>query len=223
VTYPSVPAGAERHYASQVAPSYAATGLTGATAAARFAGGTTSGSPSSGAFAKGDAVVDQTGSLWICTAAGSPGTWVQVTAGNVAGTVSIANGGTGQTSAAAALQALGAIGLQATAGANGYTLVNGTGNIVSWTAPNDGNKHRVIVFAGLSVTSLLTGGACKIAFTLGGEAGLFTLFAGGEGIAAYQPASADSIIVDPDTAVTVEQTSVLSSGAGTVWAEIWGS
>lgn len=53
-------------------------GLTGATAATRFVGGTASGAPGSGSFLVGDFVVDQSGALWVCTAAGSPGTWVQV-------------------------------------------------------------------------------------------------------------------------------------------------
>ena len=53
-------------------------GLTGATAAARFVGGTGAGKPITGTFAVGDFVVDQTGSIWVCTAAGSPGTWVQL-------------------------------------------------------------------------------------------------------------------------------------------------
>ena len=53
-------------------------GLTGATTATRFVGGTTSGAPASGTFAVGDFVVDQTGKLWICTTAGTPGTWTQV-------------------------------------------------------------------------------------------------------------------------------------------------
>ena len=56
-------------------------GLTGATTATRFVGGTTSGAPASGTFAVGDFVVDQTGKLWICTTAGTPGTWTQVGAG----------------------------------------------------------------------------------------------------------------------------------------------
>jgi hypothetical protein len=50
-------------------------GASGATAAARFVGGTTSGAPVSGAFAKGDFVIDQSGNVWICTTAGAPGTW----------------------------------------------------------------------------------------------------------------------------------------------------
>jgi hypothetical protein len=52
------------------------TGNTGATAAARFVGGTASGAPGSGTFKLGDFVIDQTGVVWICTVAGSPGTWV---------------------------------------------------------------------------------------------------------------------------------------------------
>lgn len=56
-------------------------GLTGATAATRFVGGTTSGSPASGTFAKGDYVIAQDGNIWICTVAGSPGTWTSVSGG----------------------------------------------------------------------------------------------------------------------------------------------
>lgn len=61
-----------------VAISYSATGLTGATAASRYVGATATGAPSSGTFALGDFAIDQTGKLWICTTAGSPGTWTQV-------------------------------------------------------------------------------------------------------------------------------------------------
>jgi len=53
-------------------------GLTGATAATRYVGGTTSGAPVSGTFAVGDHIVDQTGKIYVCTVAGTPGTWTQV-------------------------------------------------------------------------------------------------------------------------------------------------
>lgn len=56
-------------------------GLTGATAATRFAGGTASGHPASGTFAVGDFVIDQTGTVWVCTVAGTPGTWISPAAG----------------------------------------------------------------------------------------------------------------------------------------------
>ena len=54
---------------------FAPTGLTGATAASRYVGGIASGAPTSGTFAIGDQVTDQTGKIWICTSAGTPGTW----------------------------------------------------------------------------------------------------------------------------------------------------
>lgn len=47
----------------------------GATAAGRWCGTTTSGAPTTGAYVVGDWVVDRTAKIWICTTAGSPGTW----------------------------------------------------------------------------------------------------------------------------------------------------
>jgi hypothetical protein len=44
-------------------------------AGTRFVGATTSGAPTSGTFVVGDFVIDQTGAVLICTAAGTPGTW----------------------------------------------------------------------------------------------------------------------------------------------------
>lgn len=65
---------------SMVAP----TGLTGAVAASRYAGATTSGAPSSGTFAAGDFVADQSGTIWVCVTAGTPGTWTALSAVNEA-------------------------------------------------------------------------------------------------------------------------------------------
>lgn len=56
-------------------------GLTGATAATRYVGGTTSGSPATGTFAVGDFIIDETGAVYVCTVAGSPGTWTQAGGG----------------------------------------------------------------------------------------------------------------------------------------------
>lgn len=50
-------------------------GLTGAVAATRYVGATVSGAPVTGTFAIGDFVIDQTGLVWVCTVAGTPGTW----------------------------------------------------------------------------------------------------------------------------------------------------
>lgn len=60
---------------------YQLAGLTGATAATRYVGATTSGAPVSGTFAVGDFIVDQSGSAWVCTTAGTPGTWTQIAGG----------------------------------------------------------------------------------------------------------------------------------------------
>jgi len=62
-------------YAAHDLDSVAPSGLTGATGASRYVGGTTGGAPTSGTFAVGDFVVDQSGKVWICTVAGTPGTW----------------------------------------------------------------------------------------------------------------------------------------------------
>ena len=65
--------------------SFTPTGLTGATAPSRYAGATTSGAPQSGTFALGDFVIDESGTIWVCTVAGSPGSWSDVAAARLPG------------------------------------------------------------------------------------------------------------------------------------------
>jgi hypothetical protein len=61
-------------------------GLTGATSPLRFAGAIASGTaPASGTFAVGDMILVLTGSIIVCTVAGSPGTWVNVAGGGFTG------------------------------------------------------------------------------------------------------------------------------------------
>lgn len=55
--------------------------ITGATAATRYVGGTASGAPVAGTFLVGDYVIAQDGAVWVCTGAGSPGTWAQAGGG----------------------------------------------------------------------------------------------------------------------------------------------
>jgi len=52
------------------------TGLPGATAQSRYVGATVSGYPTSGFFVTGDFIIDQSGTTWVCTSGGSPGTWL---------------------------------------------------------------------------------------------------------------------------------------------------
>ena len=61
----------------QSAPSFKASGKSGATATPiTLAGGTSSGAPTTGTHAQGEIVFDNSGMLWYCTASGTPGTWV---------------------------------------------------------------------------------------------------------------------------------------------------
>ena len=60
---------------SVLSPYYASLGTLG-TVTARFMGGTVSGAPLVGTFNIRDYIIDSTGAIWICTAGGSPGTWV---------------------------------------------------------------------------------------------------------------------------------------------------
>ena len=69
----------------QVFTAVGAGGLPGATAGSRYVGATTSGAPISGTFAVGDFVIDRTGQIWICTAAGTQGTWAEVSGGGGGG------------------------------------------------------------------------------------------------------------------------------------------
>lgn len=67
------------------APAFSVSGLTGSVAASRYVGATASGAPAAGAHLKGDWVIDQTGKIWICTVAGTPGTWVSASGSSVPG------------------------------------------------------------------------------------------------------------------------------------------
>jgi hypothetical protein len=106
---------------------------------------------------------------------------------------------------------------------SGYTLVNGTGTIISWTAPNDGNLHRVMVFAALTVTTTQVGGQLEVNFTApGGAAGSPVLYAGSLGTGTRGP-GVILLTVEAGSTVSVVQSTAQSSGASVLWAELWGS
>lgn len=127
-------------------------GLTGATAATRFVGGTASGAPASGTFATGDYVIDQTGKVWICTAAGAPGTWTApsgVSAPTVTGTIGTGLGSTATISMSASSE-------QWLVG-----LLNGNLTVTVSTFPQ-GSKAKIIAqqdsTGGRTLTVSVTGG-----------------------------------------------------------------
>jgi hypothetical protein len=112
--------------------------------------------------------------------------------------------------------------LLATTGINGHALVNGTGTIISWTAPNDGQLHRVMVACQAFGASAI-GGETAFSFTdpAGHASGAQLLTsAGPSGIAYAQPWF---IFVEANTTVTVTQFTALTGGSATVWPELWGS
>ena len=63
----------------QTTSSYKATGISGSTAT-RWIGGLASGTPTSTASAIGDVIINRDGTMYVCTAAGTPGTWTQFSA-----------------------------------------------------------------------------------------------------------------------------------------------
>jgi hypothetical protein len=71
-------------------------GLPGAPLGYRLRGATTSGPPATGTWKAGDQVPDRSGVIWICTAGGSPGAWVQTgtVTGVTAADTSVVIGGT---------------------------------------------------------------------------------------------------------------------------------
>ena len=113
--------------------------------------------------------------------------------------------------------------LQAATAVAGYTLVNGTGNIISWTAPNDGNLHRAIVMSSLKVTSNETGGQIGATSVDPASGSAFNgLYAANQAAGSYS-SNAPGLILGANQAVAVEQATALTGGAAVLWAEIWGS
>lgn len=186
------------------APEFSASGLTGATAASRYVGATASGAPASGTFAVGDFVIDQTGYVWVCTTAGTPGTWTKVGGGGSGGLAAVASTGT-----------------------SGTPLVNGTGNLISWTAPNDGALHAFFIALIANCTSAATGGLVNSTWTdpIGNNhtaevlaanltSGAHTTANGANNFGAYSP-------ISPNTTVALNQDSALTAGAVTLYATIY--
>lgn len=112
--------------------------------------------------------------------------------------------------------------LVATTGVNGFMLQNATPNILSWTAPNDGNMHRLIVFATLHVTSSETGGKVVLNFTApDGGTGSNSMTAGGTAAGVFATDVPFCVCAEAGTTATLAQATALTAGAAVVWAEIW--
>ena len=84
-------------------------GLTGATNSSRYAGAHSSGAPVTGTFSLGDFIVDQTGNMWVCTTAGSPGTWAPVGGGQGIPVAPTTTASTGTATAGGTVEVLDAV------------------------------------------------------------------------------------------------------------------
>ena len=136
----------------------------------------------------------------------------------------IAQGGTAATTAAAALADLGGMGLQATTGAAGFALQNGTPNILTWTPPNDGAVHRALLVATLTVATTETGGRVDCTFNNPANAAttVTSVIAGALSGGASYGATMMSFTLAGGTAFVLKQGVALTAGAATIYAEIWG-
>jgi len=117
-----------------------------------------------------------------------------------------------------------ALELQAATPVAGFALQNGTPTILSWTAPSDGQLHRVLVFGSLDMTSSGTGGAVSVSSTApDGSSASLIMFSANANNTLHYPNFPYPIVVGAGTTVSVVQASALTAGAGVLWAEIWGS
>jgi hypothetical protein len=115
-----------------------------------------------------------------------------------------------------------AVGKVAATPAAGVPLVNGTPSILTVPVPNDGNKHYYSLAGALGVTSTETGGAVALVYTVNGVGQVVTVLAANQAGPATYPITSTPIIADPGTNVVVGQSTALTAGAATLFAEITG-
>ena len=111
----------------------------------------------------------------------------------------------------------------ASTGLAGFALQNGTPNILTWAAPNDGQMHSLFILGMLRVTSAETGGAiASNGISPDGSTFVgFTNDAGGHASAGHFELAALYVVVGPGSTFTLAQTSALTAGAAVLWAQIW--
>lgn len=103
--------------------------------------------------------------------------------------------------------------------AGGIGLINGTQNLLQYTTPNDGRQHLIVVSAVANITVAETGGTVVINYTVGGTNGQPQLLAGNTApqlLAANQ----NAFMADPNTTVTIIQSTALTAGAATFFGAI---
>ena len=195
-------------------PAASVTGFTGATTPTRYVGGVSGAAPTTGVFQTGDYVIDATGSMWICTAGGTPGTWVQssgqssgVSWFNVLNYGAVGNGTTDDTAAIqSAANAACAVGGTLYFPA-GYTY------IVSGGTTGSASSHvGMIGFSGKVHVVIDTGATVRVASTNG----LFTsIFYGSSSSADYSGTVFEGGgTIDTNSAANIAAGRVPTAGSG---------
>jgi hypothetical protein len=120
--------------------------------------------------------------------------------------------------------------LVATTPPAGYTLVNGTGPVLTWNVPNDGALHVALILCTLTVTSGETGGVIAVAAgwkspSGGSAAGATTLIPGGQaaGTSGQPNGQCSTFVVGSGSQFVISQTTALTAGAAIAWIQIWGA
>ena len=161
-------------------------GSTGAGAPTRYVGGTYGGAPTTGSFAAGDFVVDQTGAMWVCTVVGTPGTWAKV-AGGATGAAGQDLSGTYPNPTVAKINGIAVTGTPTT----GQAIVATGSTAATWQTPsklltptvyNSGNQtiaSGIFAIAGSAVTITLPTGS-----SIGERCAIYNASAGAVNVAA---------------------------------------
>lgn len=104
--------------------------------------------------------------------------------------------------------------------AAGYTVINGTGPIpgLTWTAPTDGQQHRVLLIASLSVATTEVGGQMRMAVTLPNGSTFNQNFLNSQVAGNYSVSFTAQ--VQAGSTVTVSQNTALTGGAAVLWADL---
>lgn len=217
-------------------PDIQISGLTGATAGnTRLVGSTTSGAPTSGTFAVGDVVVDQTGTIWICVTAGTPGTWTNeipnslvvrsatATAGIGEFTIYGTSGASGQTITLPANSQNGAIYQIKNLSAYTVNILGGTNSIsVSGTIYSSSTPYTIPLNA--AYTFVYSGGVWYCFTTTDiNKMGDLPLAVSGGGTGAITTSSALSNLGAAPTASPTFTGTVTLSGASSIVTETGGS
>jgi hypothetical protein len=142
---------------------------------------------------------------------------INTTAGNIAPIGSAAAAGANGKAADAAHVHLGFTTVAATALA-GFTMTSGTPTILTYTTPNDGRPHQVLITGTMHVTVATTGGAVQAVYSAPDGLVTFTaaVSSATQAVGAH-PAGGVTATVAPNTTITISQSSGVSAGAAKIW------